>query len=82
MDTYFLCDYCSDYICDGDDYLACECGAKWCSTRCAHYDGYISRKKSSTCDNCCDDSPGSINNYLYHLRYFIVDLVKDAKNES
>jgi len=78
MNTYFLCDYCLDYICDGDDYIACECGMRWCSIRCAKYEGYINKKKSCSCHSCRDDHPGSINNYLYNLRQFVMDLTKDG----
>lgn len=75
---YFLCDYCSDYICDADDYVACKCGMRWCSIRCAKYAGYKDKKKSSSCDHCSGDKPGSLNNYLFNLRQFMLDLVQDG----
>lgn len=78
MNIYFLCDYCSDYMCDDDDYITCDCGKRWCSIRCARYEGYINKKKSSSCDNCRDDQPGSLNNYLFNLRQFVLDLVQDG----
>lgn len=67
MDTYFLCDYCLDYISDGDDFITCDCGLYWCSIRCAKYQGYLNRKISSSCDFCRDDNPGNLQNYLLYL---------------
>lgn len=70
MSNYFLCDYCSDYICDSDDFIACDCGLRWCSIRCAKLEGYQDRKRSSTCDYCRDE-PGNITNYLFTLNQFV-----------
>lgn len=67
MDTYFKCDYCYDYINSSDDFIKCDCGLRWCSKRCARLHGYLNKKTSSTCDFCRDNSPGSINNYLFLL---------------
>jgi hypothetical protein len=67
MDTWFKCDYCCDYIFSGDDFIKCDCGLRWCSTRCARLHGYLNKKTSSTCDFCRGDSPGSLINYLLLL---------------
>ena len=81
MDISFLCDFCSDYILADDDYITCDCGKKWCSTRCAKYHGYVNRKTSSYCNFCLrDDDDNGL--YLFNLRHFIIDLVKDETNNS
>jgi hypothetical protein len=67
MDTYFQCDYCSDYVADGDDFITCDCGLRWCSIRCAKYHGYLNKKTSSSCDSCRDDNPGNLQNYLLYV---------------
>lgn len=77
MDTYFICDYCSDYVCDADDYITCDCGQLWCSVRCARLHGYLNRKTSSSCDSCRNTNSGSQYN-LFNLRSFIIDLVKNG----
>ena len=68
--SFFLCDYCLDYVCDADDFVSCDCGLRWCSIRCAKIEGYYNKKTSSSCDFCRDE-PGNISNYLYTLDQFI-----------
>lgn len=79
MDIYFLCDYCSDYICGADDYITCDCGQRWCSTRCARFHGYLNRKSFSSCKSCRNTDDDSRCN-LFNLRCFVLDLVKDVEN--
>ena len=70
MNISSLCECCSDYISPDDDYIACNCGRKWCSIRCAKHHGYVDRKKSSYCDLC------KINLFNF------TDLIKDENNNS
>jgi len=73
--NYFLCDCCSDYLCDTDDYIRCDCGKRWCSVRCAKIHGYLNRKTLSSCGFCRKEKDD--NDFLQNfLRIFILDLIK------
>jgi hypothetical protein len=76
---YYNCDYCGRIFCDAGDYTSCECGAKWCSNRCAEKEGY---KISTIIDEDGDEVEDYDNASCRYCRGGIEDMVEVTQSQK